>query len=308
MTAHTPLRCANTVMSAFPGSAGKQVVLLDSGNYPAFANYLNETWTFNGATPDWTNQSVGVLDAAGPLPGRVDAVMAYDGTGVTLYGGRGGSSADGVLQDTWTWNGTTWTKRAPATSPFGRYKAEAAYLAGTGVVMFGGRTLNDILLETWVWNGTTWALQTPAHVPPARVDHAMAAGGGIVVMFGGSGTNSQFNDTWTYNGTDWTKAAPTASPSIRSGASMAYASTGGLFVMFGGQDTKTYLDETWVYNGTTWTKVVGAGPTGRINAEMAYDAATNKVILFGGVSATLGADAANETWSFDAVGLTWTQL
>ena len=64
--------------------------------------------------------------------------MAYDAaTGtVVLFGGMAAAAA---LGDTWTWDGTTWTKQAPAASPPARYAASMAYDAATGnVVLFGG--------------------------------------------------------------------------------------------------------------------------------------------------------------------------
>src|SRR5262249_58326600 len=72
------------------------------------------TWTWNGTTR--TKQH----PAASP-PARSFASMAYDAaTGtVVLCGGRGDSSF-GAVNDTWTWDGTTWTKQAPAGSPAAR--------------------------------------------------------------------------------------------------------------------------------------------------------------------------------------------
>lgn len=311
MTTHTPLRCSFSQMAA-SGQAGARVVLLDSGNYPSYSSFLNETWTFSGT--DWTNQSTTLVDANGPLPGRNDGMMAFDGNNTVLFGGRGGSSTDGVFQDTWTWSGTAWTKKSPTTVPFGRYKAEMAFLQGTGAVMFGGRTINDMLLETWVWNGTTqqWSQVSVANGagPAARVDACFAgsASAPLALLFGGAGTNSLFNDTWTFNGTTWTKQSPTTSPPARSQACMAYATTGTSFVLFGGQNGVQTLNDTWVSaNGTSWTQVTGSGPAGRVGAEMAYDATSGKVIMFGGNSAGTNYPS-NETWAFDAVGLTWTQL
>src|SRR5439155_20190387 len=48
---------------------------------------------------------------------RVGASMAYDAatSNMVLFGGLNSSSR--ALGDTWTWNGTTWTKQAPAASP-----------------------------------------------------------------------------------------------------------------------------------------------------------------------------------------------
>lgn len=309
MTTHTPLRCSFSQMAA-SGQAGARVVLLDSGNYPSYSNYLNETWTFSGT--DWTNHSTTLLDANGPLPGRNDGVMVFDGNNTMLYGGQIGSNL-AILSDTWTWSGTAWTKQSPTTSPFGRYKAEAAFLQGTGAVMFGGRNLNDMLLETWIWNGSTqqWSQVSVANGagPAGRVDACFAGNSGTpqAVLFGGAGTNSLFRDTWTFNGTSWTQNSPATSPPARSQACMTYATTGGLYVLFGGQNGAQYLNDTWVYNGTTWTQVSGNGPAGRVGAEMAFDATSGKVIMFGGNSAGTNYPS-NETWSFDAVGLTWTQL
>src|SRR5271156_2029781 len=165
--AHTPLRCANSGMVAL----GTTIVLLNSGNYPSFSSYGNETWIFNGTNGagDWTNISPAFINATplGPSVGtppvvmsaRNNQVMAFDGTNVMMYGGQGSSELAGVFQDTWVFNGPTWTLQAPATVPYGRTQAEAAYLkgAGGGSVMFGGGLTNgQLLLETWTWNGTTW--------------------------------------------------------------------------------------------------------------------------------------------------------
>jgi hypothetical protein len=315
MTVHTPLRCSKSVMSAAP-TGGARVVLMDTGNYPSFSNFLNETWTFSGT--DWTNQSTTLIDANGPLPGRIQASMAYDGYQVVLYGGQGAASGQ-VFQDTWTWSGTAWTQRTPATKPFGRFGATAAYLAGSGgsaqTILFGGfggGYGGTFLNETWSWNGSTfnWTQLSPATSPGARVGHVMAASATQVIVFGGQGTNSQNNHTWSFNGTTWTQLSPATSPSVRSGACMAYDLTNSIWVMFGGQNEYNYLPETWTFNGTTWTQVAvanGTGPAGRTGAQMAYDATTGKTIMFGGISATDNY-ASDATWSFDGSLKVWTKL
>jgi Galactose oxidase, central domain len=325
MTTTTPNRCANSVMAADPTAAsGKQVVLLDTGNYPSYSTFLNQTWEFSGT--NWNNTSVTLVNANGPLPGRINSCMAFDGYNVVLFGGQGGSSTTGVLEDTWVWNSSaqTWTQLGGPTppgpsltpQPFGRYGQNCAYLVGTGVVMFGGENLLYQLLETWIWDGYTqaWSQLTFANgtSPNARVGHAMAASGSEVVLFGGQGTNSQFNDTWTFNGTTWTKLNPATSPSVRSGACMAYDSTNSVWVMFGGSNEYTYFTDTWTFNGTTWTKaVVGGGstatPAGRVGAQMVFDPQSATTIMFGGISAATNYPS-NETWSFNGATLTWTQL
>ena len=323
MTTHVPLRTANSAMVLDTTLSPNKIVLLDTGNYPSYSSFLNQTWTFNGTgTPDWTNTSATLVDANGPLPGRTDMVMSYDGGGVMLYGGRGGSSTDGVFQDTWTYDGlspTVWTKQTPATVPYGRFKAQASFLVGTGVVMFGGAIANGQLLnETWVYTGGNWSqVSTPntvAGTPNARTDHAMATGTVVqtqVILFGGSGTNSQFNDTWSYTTAGgWVKLTPATSPSVRSDAVMSYDTTNNVYVLFGGKNEYNYLDETWTFNGVTWSQVAlanGAGPSGRVGAQMAFDSVSQRTILFGGINATTNYPA-NDTWSFNAATGVWTQL
>lgn len=313
MTLHTPLRVANSVMSAAPTS-GSRVVLLDTGNYPSFSSYLNEVWTFNGT--DWTNKSPSMFNSS-PLPGRTDAVMAYtgDGTNVMLYGGRG---ATGTLQHTWLYNvsANTWTKSSPTTTPFGRYKANAAYLTGTGVVMFGGESAGLLLNETWVFASNNWsqvvtpnAISSAGGAPSARTGHAMAADATRVLLFGGRGTNYQSNGTYSFTAGAWTKLSPIASPSVRSECKMTYDPVNSIYVLFGGQNEYNYLPETWIFSvvANTWTKVPGAGPSGRVGHQMAFDATSGTTIMFGGVSATTNYPS-NETWSFNGSTLVWTQL
>ena len=65
--------------------------------------------------------------------------MAYDAatSNVVLFGG---GNTHGDTNGTWTWDGSTWTKQAPAAHPSARSQASMAYDAATStVVLFGGR-------------------------------------------------------------------------------------------------------------------------------------------------------------------------
>ena len=131
--------------------------------------------------------------------------MAYDAaTGtVVLFGGYT-RTAGGIVTfgDTWTWDGSTWTKRAPVSSPPARSGASMAYDAATGtVVLFGGHDLRvNPLDETWTWDGSTWTKQAPVSHPTARydTDSTYDAASGSVVLFGGIGNNGVPGDTWTW--------------------------------------------------------------------------------------------------------------
>lgn len=55
-----------------------------------------------------------------------------------------------VLDDTWTWNGSTWTKQAPADHPAARFMASMAGDTATGtVVLFGGEGAGGAHGDTW---------------------------------------------------------------------------------------------------------------------------------------------------------------
>jgi hypothetical protein len=129
--------------------------------------------------------------------------MAYDAatSNVVLFGGFGRFS----FGDTWTWDGSTWVKQAPAAHPSSRYWASMAYDAATGtIVLFGGQSRHGAnvrdLSSTWTWDGSTWVKQAPAAHPPARVDASMAYDTATrdTVLFGGGTFKTIFDDTWTW--------------------------------------------------------------------------------------------------------------
>ena len=71
-----------------------------------------------------------------------------------LFGGLapGPGSRVRVLDDTWTWNGSTWTEHHPARHPAARCGTSMAYDAtARGVVLFGGYNLSADYHDTWIW-------------------------------------------------------------------------------------------------------------------------------------------------------------
>jgi hypothetical protein len=258
------------------------------------------------STATWTKQ----VPAASP-PARSSAAMAYDAaTGTAVLFGGEGRGGPGLLSDSWTWNGATWTQQAPAVHPPALREAAMAYDAATGsVVLFGGVSFHDqVLDQTWTWDGATWTKQAPAVHPPALVNPAMAydAATGTVVLFGGLDRGHAAAGTWTWDGTTWAKQAPAAHPSARYEAAMAYDAATGTVVLFGGQGPGGHsgfaLGDTWTWDGTAWARQAQAvHPPARFGAVMAYDAATGTVVLTGGVIVHPYID----TWTWD--GTTWTK-
>ena len=78
----------------------------------------------------------------------------------------GGFGVDGLLNDTWEWDGVTWTERTPAISPPPRFGTQMAYDPDLGlVVLVGGRTVQEAIGGMWTWNGTTWTERTNVGLP-----------------------------------------------------------------------------------------------------------------------------------------------
>ncbi len=75
-------------------------------------------------------------------------------------------------------------------------------------------------------------------------------------------------------------------------------------ILFGGYDG-AYLGDTWAWNGSTWTQLnPAAAPSARDTDSLAYDAASQRSILFGGFNDDAG--RLGDTWAWN--GSTWTQL
>ncbi|MGA3149115.1 MAG: kelch repeat-containing protein [Acidimicrobiales bacterium] len=254
------------------------------------------------------------LPAQSP-PATSDGSMAYDPAIGRLVLVPGAGLIPFVMNETWTYNGTTWTELAANASP-AVADASMAYDPAIGqMVLFGGTTFNNPG-GTWLFDGTTWTQASPTSSPPPLSFASMAYDPAIgqVVLFGGAGGpfGQGSSDTWTFNGTTWTQVLTPTSPPARQGASMAYDPATGQMVLFGGYrgtDTPGHvLGDTWVLNSTTWTQVSPpSSPPSRASASMAYDPAIGQMVLFGGTEAASTDDyALGDTWTYN--GATWTQV
>ncbi len=233
--------------------------------------------------------------------------MAYDSArGVTvLFGGVGTGN---FPNDTWEWNGTTWSQASPEASPPAQSNHAMAYDSSRGVtVLFGGND-GDYFGDTWEWNGTNWTQLSPATSPGERYLHMMAydSARGVTVLFGGTTGQGLLSDTWEWNGTIWTQASPATSPPERCFHAMAYDNTRGVTVLFGGINEQGLLRDTWEWNGMNWTQLIPeVTPLARVAHALVYDKVRGVAVLFGGfhydgISPYLG-----DTWEWN--GTIWTQ-
>ena len=140
----------------------------------------------------------GVIAIDGSIRSASAAVATNMSTGqVVMFGGL----ADVNPNNTWTYDGATWTLQSPAAQPPLVYAASAAFDPGQqGVVLFGGGSGGVDQDTTWLWDqvGATWTLLSTPESPPAREGAGMTYDAALqrVILFGGQDNNGYFNDTW----------------------------------------------------------------------------------------------------------------
>lgn len=143
---------------AYDALRSELVVFSGTGN----GGPLSDTWVWDGST--WTKRAT----QSAP-PARWTATMAYDvsRTGAVLYGGVD-VQTNAFFNDTWTWNGASWSQVTTVASPPGRYFAAMAFdEERSQTVLFGGAVgLGTGVKET----DDTWTLDSaPGDCAPPSV-------------------------------------------------------------------------------------------------------------------------------------------
>jgi cysteine-rich repeat protein len=289
-------------------------IVLFGGAAGPFA--MNDTWTFDGTS--WTLQSI-----ISPPRARTAHTMAFDSArGTVMMFGGGAPSVFELVNDTWEWDGSTWTQRAAGPAPSPRQATAMIYdLARDKLVLFSGKQLVDGVIlnlptDTWEWSGGTWVKHAVgSSVPAPRQGHGMAYNPGRkkVVLFGGS-TDSfgsePLGDTWDWDGMNWESevhvVTPTA-PSLRSKFAMTTVNNG-VFLFGGSSNGSGGMNDTWSL-GDQWNLLRG-GPSQtasprRLSA-IAYDAGHHQVVLFGGIGA--GSNALSDTLVWNVPGVDWVPI
>jgi hypothetical protein len=163
-----------------------------------------EVWEYDGS--QW------IKSATTPPPGRLGQAMVYDARRkrTVLFGGMGarrGEASAPLFDDTWEFDGTTWTQ-ARVAGPAPRLSPGITYDSKRGLVLlFGGANHERVLNDLWAWDGTTWKKLAEGG-PEARVMGYLAYDKrrDRVVLFGGRlgvPNNTNLGDTWEWDGAAW---------------------------------------------------------------------------------------------------------
>jgi hypothetical protein len=176
------------------------------------------------------------------------------------------------------------------------------------IVMFGGICDCDLSMnDLWSFNGVAWTqIYTDGNTigPSQRVTGGSSTGIAFderisaTLLFGGLSPAGTLSDTWLLERGSWRAVkVDSAIPPARAGH--AIASLGGKFAMFGG----TADSHTWLFDGSTWvSRTYTLAPERRVDHGMAFDAARNRAVLFGGYitggSGPTSTQLLSDTWEF----------
>jgi hypothetical protein len=138
--------------SALVYDARRGVVVLFGGGQAAGSTVYGDTWEWNG--DDWTQR----LDLPTSPPARWAHAMAYDEDRqqTILFGGLTGTTA--AFDDTWQYDGRTWTQVTSSPRPSARWDPGLAYdLLNRRMVLFGGMDWDG----QFGWVDDTWHYAAP---------------------------------------------------------------------------------------------------------------------------------------------------
>jgi len=187
---------------------------------------------------------------------RTSALAAYDERRdrVVLFGGVDPQS--NLLDDTWEWDGQTWTDVSTATRPPPASAARAmTYDRARGKVVLVHTT------QMWEWDGVAWQSSALAAPLLNRTGPALAYDPirERVVWFGGQDSSAlAFNDTWLLEPTGWVvQEPPFARPAPRSSASLTWDASRRRLVLYGGinDDMPMAFRDAWEWDGVRWFTV-----------------------------------------------------
>ena len=119
----------------------------------------------------------------------------------------GGQDATPHFDDTWSWDGMSWTDISPTISPSPRFGSGMSYDSlRRRFVLFGGFGPADRNDETWgfgwdcVAGDWTQVTGRPSPAPRLHTGLTFDESCGRSVLFGGAVDSSRVNDTWLFPG------------------------------------------------------------------------------------------------------------
>ncbi len=226
----------------------------------------------------WTNLT------PNPTPPLQYAAIAYDSIRhkLVLFGGyRPYSSAPG--NETWEFDGTTWTQILTLVSPPARARHSMVFDSTRGCMVVAGRADGSQTADTWEWDGVAWTQRVTATAPPLDDNYlAYDPVRQVTVLW-----TTVTHETWEYDGVDWTDKTAAGAPDPTSYAALTYAGADGVMLVDGAQN--------YFWDGSSWTTVSFSAQVpwnGSLLSSdpfvlAAYDSIRDRVIAVDNVGSTL---------------------
>jgi len=229
-----------------------------------------------------------------------------------MLGGLPGGTCT-VLEDEWSWSGSSWQTVA-RTLPFDPYDTARTYLPEAKQAVLYGRGQ-----QTWIWDGRAWSLSSATGPTES---YGGECGGGPSQVLGLVYSASMHRlllvgllswpdqvpayEIWSWDGTRWARLWPaaglnTASPDYKLLPAVGWDPVSGRLILFGGiraMGTTSAPNDTWAWDGTIWSRLspVNVPPANSGGEAMAVDPTTGRLLMLDGA----------QTWSWD--GANWQKL
>lgn len=274
------------LQSVFAWHRGSGRAVLYGGRIAIGAGFFvptDETWTFDGR--DWRRET-------GSMPRlRSNGVLIADEKRdrLVLFSGRGAHSTQGLLTDTWEWDGAVWREIAAANSPPAREVAAGGFDPKLGrVVVHGGVANGTLLRDTWSWSGSTWRREqtTAAHGALVGGHCAVDPASGRLLLraVGEQGNPTPPTTTWAWDGTAWTTAAAPVVPLLGDLVPATHDAVGVGVLKLGANVFDTAAQ--YRFDGADWHTVQPTAPvrqhiSGPQTERLVHDEIRGEVLLYG---------------------------
>ena len=231
-------------------------------------------------------------------------------------GGRVPSDTNNSFDDTWAWDGQSWSELSAGFQRRGFIQGTFDSDRQTSVIYGGISTLTSLYsAETWERTTGVWSNRSGTPGGRSTVGLAYDSARHVTVMFGGF-NGGWLSDLWEWDGQTWNErctggpCSTSPRPSRRAAMAFSYDAARQETLLFGGFDSTTtdnYLGDTWTWDGMSWTQhSTPTAPSPRTSASIAYDPVTQITYLFGGFSGTPSPTEFNDLWAWD--GDAWQEL
>ena len=181
--------------------AHSQLVLLQSTAYAG----TTQTWTGDGRT--WTRRDPATQPNGPPRAGGI----AYDprSSTVLVFGGTDGMGASNV-NETWSWDGSTWKRLQPVARPAGGNATLAYDAANQQMLLFEAAYATagagTRVTSTWTWDGASWTSVAASGGPAFGGDMTYNPARRELIIAGNTGEMYGAMQTWIYSAGQWRRA------------------------------------------------------------------------------------------------------